>query len=51
MLMTNKLKLQSDYLTVKDDVKSVLRMGSAHNKGGHADIKLSKFRIFRTFLT
>ena len=38
------------YSKFKVDVKSVLRIGSAHNKRGHADLKnRSKFRIFRTF--
>ncbi len=37
---------------IKDAVKSVLRFGSAHNKGGLADISiLPKFPILRTFLT
>ncbi len=30
----------------KDDVKSVLRIGSAHNKGGPANINISQMLLF-----
>ncbi len=44
-----KTYLFSIFNIFKDAVKSVLRIGSAHNKGGPA--YLPKFPIFRTFLT
>ncbi len=41
----------SFHFYINDDVKYVLRIGSAHNKGGPAGINNAQiFRIFRTFL-
>ena len=37
------------YSTIKDDVKSVLRIGSAHNKGGPADINIAKILHLSNF--
>ena len=36
-------------LHIKDDVKSVLRIGSAHNKGGPADINIARRLHFSNF--
>ncbi len=35
--------------TFKVDVKSVLRIGSAHNKRGHADLKIVEISHFSDF--
>ncbi len=36
-------------IIIKDDVKSVLRIGSAHNKGGPADINIAKISHLSSF--
>ena len=36
-------------IIIKDDVKSVLRIGSAHNKGGPADINIAKILHLSSF--
>ena len=35
-------------MSFKEGLQSVLRIGSAHNKGGPPDINIAKFHIFRT---
>ncbi len=34
---------------IKDAVKSVLRIGSAHNKGGPADINIAQISLLSNF--
>ncbi len=39
------------YASIKDAVKSILRIGSAHNKGGPADINIAQISHLSNFLT
>ena len=36
-------------MSIKDDVKSVLRIGSAHNNGGLADINIAQISHLSNF--
>ncbi len=47
MIKKEMIEIHED--KIKVDVKSVLRIGSAHNKRGHADFKIVEIPHFSDF--